>query len=828
MDAQDDNLLTELRRILPADGLLTAVGARFVYARDASHLRRGLPCAVALPRSSEQVAAVVDACARHAVPVTCRGAGTGLSGGAVPDTGGLVLSLARLTEVGAVDATARRVRCQAGVLNEQVSRRASSANLHFAPDPSSQAASTIGGNIAENAGGPHCLRFGVTVHHVRRLDWIDASGRSWVTGRGLAYARQIDLTALLCGSEGTLGVVTAAELNLTPDLQSLVTLLAFFPRLTDAARAVVGLLGAGLLPVAIEMVDQAMLEAIEAAFAFGFATDVEGAMIVEFGGGRRQTAADAQRAKDLLRGWGADEVRTAADQTEREAIWRCRKKAFGAIGRLAPQYISMDVVVPIGSLPTLIGRIQEIQRAHDVAIATAFHAGDGNVHPGIQFDDRDSDLVRRAHAAADAILRETLAIGGSISGEHGIGLEKRHALPWQIDAETARLLHGVKRVFDPDGVLNPGKALPVAGAKYAPLPPPPTEIAFAWDDLTVTAPAETPVSELQAAALARGFWIPVGITVARGGGLSGLGQLGSVGELIDALLPGPTLLAGGTVRDYLLELWAETGDGHLFHAGAPVAKNVVGYDLPRLLCGSGGVLARVRAATFQLRPVPDRVVAWRFDVAGDANVSSSELDRLYALLRSWDDGLAGPVCVVEIDGTAVGSVVVCAAGGDDDNECDRREQELLTVCATLGTPTERRQGAFAEAAMLVDDDFLPDWTKAAADWTLLMRQPIDRSVTELQPPGDWRRSVWQATPLGTWIPEPVSSPDQAWHGDTVRRDGTLAALPPPPAGVPQHLLAGLKHLFDPKGILPTPDWLAAALTRMAAVTQTLARERENK
>ncbi len=612
-DQERDNptvFLAGLREILGDDGLLADDAARLVYSRDASHLTLGRPLAVALPRDESQLRRVVGLCRAAGVPVVCRGSGTGLSGGAVPGRGAIVVGTSRLTDLGPVDFTQRRVRVQPGVLNDGVSRHASASGLHFAPDPSSQSAASIGGNIAENAGGPHCLRHGVTLQHVVSLDWSDAAGRALNTGRAVPAERGFDLVSLLCGSEGTLGLVTSADLKLVADPAEVATLLAFFPDLEDAAGAVVGLLGEGLAPVAVEMVDQAMLLAVEEAFGFGFPTDVAAAMITEFAGQSEAVAEDSDRAGVLLKEHGAREVQWAADDSERAELWKCRKKAFGAVGLLAPNYVTMDVVVPLGELPGLVREIQVIKAQYGVEIATTFHAGDGNLHPGVHYDERDPDQTRRAHAAADAIIRAALDRDGSVTGEHGVGIEKLHVLPWQLDSETARLQRGIKDIFDPGNILNPGKLHPPAGADFAALKPVPAEIDFHWANLTVNAPADASLVQLQQTALERGFWIPVGV-LAAGEGM-GLGRGTTVGNLVAELLTGPAICPAGTVRDFLLELWAETGDGHLFHAGAPVFKNVAGYDLVHMLCGSGRVWARPRAVTFQLRPVPECLGYWRF------------------------------------------------------------------------------------------------------------------------------------------------------------------------------------------------------------------------
>ncbi len=791
-------LLSGLREILGDKGLLTDDAARLVYARDASHLTLGRPLAVALPHDESQLRRVVGLCRAAGVPVVCRGTGTGLSGGAVPGNGALVVGTSRLTDLGPVDSLQRRVRVQPGVLNDGVSRHASASGLHFAPDPSSQSAASIGGNIAENAGGPHCLRHGVTLQHLVSLEWSDADGRALDTGRAVSVERGLDLVSLLCGSEGTLGLVTSADLKLVDNPADVATLLAFFPDLDDAAGAAVGLLGEGLAPVAVEMVDQAMLLAVEEAFGFGFPTDVAAAMITEFAGQSEAVAEDCERASALLRRHGAREVRQAADESERAELWKCRKKAFGAVGRLAPNYVSMDVVVPLGELPGLVREIQVIKARHGVEIATTFHAGDGNLHPGVHYDERDPDQSRRAHAAADAIIRAALDRDGSVTGEHGVGIEKLHVLPWQLGDETARLQRGIKEIFDPQDILNPGKVHPPADAGFAALKPAPAGIDFHWANLTVSAPADASLAQLQQSAMERGFWIPVG-TIALDEGV-GLGRGTTVGNLVAELLTGPALCPGGTVRDYLLELWAETGDGHLFHAGAPVFKNVAGYDLVHMLCGSGRVWAQPRAATFQLRPVPECLGYWRFPLPSDELQDVARLDRLAEYLAGRDGSLGGPMMIV--DAQSARSVVVMAPGRNRPWDLDRIEKDLVNL---LGKPTEQIALPFNRASEILTDELIGGWALNSSDWTFLSRLPGDEGGSNFWPAA-MRRLIWQSTPRLVWSPDPTTT-FPGWHADRFCSEGLV--LPPcaPAPGVPRDFLKRMKILFDPSGALETPRWL---------------------
>ena len=794
-------LTTSLRHLLGKSGYLDDEAARLVYAADASHLSLGRPLGVALPVSAAELRQVVAACAAHGRPVVARGSGTGLSGGAVPPQDALVLGTGRLTALGPVDARWGRIRVEAGVLNESVSRRAAPFGCHFAPDPSSQSAASIGGNIAENAGGPHCLRFGVTRQHLLRLEWVAADGAAHTTGRGLAIERGLDLTSLLCGSEGTLGLVTAADLRLVPIAPAVVTLLAFFPVLDDATGAVVELLGQGLLPVAVEMVDQPMLEAVEAAFGFGFPTDVQAALIAEFSGSAEEVSEDGARAAELLRRAGARDVRQAADDGERAELWKCRKKAFGAVGRLAPRYVTMDVVVPLGQLPDFVREIQAIRNRYGVQIATAFHAGDGNLHPGVNYDDRDPDETRRAHAAADEIVAAALARGGSATGEHGVGIEKLHVLPWQMDAVTAGLHHAIKRACDPHALLNPGKVLPDPAASYAPCKPLPQEPEFQWDSLTVSAPVDTRLSALQDAALARGLWLPLGLP-GRQPGLWGLAHDPTLGELLDQLVVGPLAFAAGTVRDLVLETWAETGGGARFHSGAPVFKNVAGYAVHHMLVGSGGYFARHLAATFLLRPGPERAAVWHLvrDAAGPADL---------APLWRWQGACRGrsapPLVVVDPQE----GLFVLAAGRDRQWDLARARDSLLAALTHDGwSLLENREAPFADGAALLEAAGCPAWAFGAGDWTLCQPQG---AATGRQGAAADCRQIRLTSPDQIWLPKSGPGP-AGWHAEVVVAAGQPAPTPPPAPGVPVALLRSLKVVFDPENRLAGPDWLTAGET----------------
>ncbi len=580
--ADRPGLVRRLRARLGRERVLDDTAARLVYARDASHLRLGRPLCICLPADAAAVAAVVRCCAEAGVPYVARGAGSGLAGGALPPDGAVVISLARLTDISeAPSGRDDEILAGAGVTNAALNRHLAPRDRCFAPDPGSQEVSTIGGNVAANAGGPHCLKIGSTVQHVRELQWVDGEGRIWSSGRVGDGAP--DLTALLVGSEGTLGVVTAAILRTMPIDTGQATLLAYFDDLDASAVAVVALLGAGLLPAALELVEGDMLRIVEEAFAFGFRTDAGAAMIVEFSGEPETVTAEAARAVALLEQGGAEVIR-ARNERERLDLWRCRKQAFGAVGRLSPNYVSMDVAVPVGRLPELTRRARAAGLRHDVRVATAMHAGDGNMHPGVMYDADLPGEAERAQAAADDIIAAALDLGGTITGEHGVGLEKLHALPAQLDPVAADLMRGVKGVFDARGLCNPGKAVADEPGLAAP-PPAPTAVRFDWDSFTVSAPAAARLGPMLAEARSRGFRPACAALEA------------------DATLG--DLAGHGALRDGILEVWATTPDDRDFHAGRPVAKNVAGYDLVRLVCGNGGALADVRGVTLQLRPADE-------------------------------------------------------------------------------------------------------------------------------------------------------------------------------------------------------------------------------
>ena len=451
----------ELARICGADAVHTDATHRLVYAKDAYALDGLPPDAVVLPSTAEQVRQVVRWCVRHGVPYVARGAGTGLSGGCLTLDGGVQIGTARLRRILEIDPLERVAVVEPGVVNLELSRVAAAHGLHFAPDPSSQAACTVGGNLAENSGGPHTLKQGVTLPHVLGVTLVDGEGE-WARYGGRCEIAGPDLLALLVGAEGTTGIVTELTLRLMPLPEAVRTFLVVYPELSDAARSVSALIAAGIVPAAMELIDQVMLRAVEAAFHFGFPLDAGAVLIVELDG----AAAELERAAPAVRsicGKGASELREASSERERAALWRARKHAFGAIGRMAPNYATQDGVVPRACVPEIVQHIRNVAERHGIGIGTVIHAGDGNIHPCILFDESQPEQVERALRAGSEILLRCIELGGSPTGEHGIGLEKREFLSLVFGPDELAAMADLRRAFEPRGLCNPGKVLPGAG-----------------------------------------------------------------------------------------------------------------------------------------------------------------------------------------------------------------------------------------------------------------------------------------------------------------------------------------------------------------------------
>ncbi|MEO5510833.1 MAG: FAD-linked oxidase C-terminal domain-containing protein [Longimicrobiales bacterium] len=457
----DAALASELRSILGDDGVITDPGALLVYESDGLTAYRCLPGAVLLPRTTDDVCDVMRALHKAGVAFVPRGAGTGLSGGALALNEAVVVSTARMNQILEVDPANRLARVQPAVINVHLTAAAAPYGLYYAPDPSSQTVCTIGGNVGENAGGPHCLKYGVTLNHIAGVTVVLSDGEVIRLGGAGREEDGLDLLGLFIGSEGTLGMATEIEVKLERSAEAVRTMLATFDTIDAATRAVSAIIAEGMLPAALEMVDRNAILAIEAsAYAAGLPTDIGAALVIEFDGPAAALDEDVQRARTICEREHAIEVRVARDEPERQKLWYARKKAFGAMGRLAPDLLIQDAVVPRSRLPQVLAQVYEIAARYDLHLCNMFHAGDGNLHPTIVFDRRDPDQLDRVERASREMMHACVTAGGTITGEHGVGIDKQQYMELVFSDPAMSLMCDVRRVFDPSGRANPGKLLP--------------------------------------------------------------------------------------------------------------------------------------------------------------------------------------------------------------------------------------------------------------------------------------------------------------------------------------------------------------------------------
>lgn len=456
------NLIAALERIVGSRWVRQRRAELATYAADGLPTRESLPGLVVLPGSKEEVAAVVRLLHLLEVPWVARGAGTGLSGGALAEAEAVLITLTRMNRILEVWPACRRAVVEPGVINAKLSEAVAAHGLQYVPDPSSQSACTIGGNVAENAGGPHCLKYGVTTNHVTALEVVLPNGTTTRFGSPHGEPWGPDLAGLFIGSEGMFGVAVEITARLEPIPRQIRTIYADFMALRAASEAVSAIIATGIVPAALEMMDQSCVRAVEASiFATGARTDAAAVLLVELDGSPEAVAADSTVVERLLRTHGAREVAAATAPAERARLWQARKKAFGALGRIAPDLAVQDAVVPRSRLPEILDRIAAIRDRLGLKISNVFHAGDGNLHPCISFDRRDQDQSRRVEEASREIMEACLAVGGSITGEHGVGSDKMEYMVEAFDAPSLDLMCEVRRVFDPAGRANPGKVFPL-------------------------------------------------------------------------------------------------------------------------------------------------------------------------------------------------------------------------------------------------------------------------------------------------------------------------------------------------------------------------------
>src|SRR6059036_916642 len=457
------SLAAALSEIVGARHVRTALPERVTYARDGLPTHRRVPGVVVLPGSRDEVVAVVRLHAALGVPFVPRGAGTGLSGGALADADAVLMVLTRLNRILAIDPVNRLAVVEPGVVNVRLSAAAAPHGLYYSPDPSSQTACTIGGNVAENAGGPHYLKYGVTTSHILGLEVIRADGSVVNLGSPGGEPWGPDLVALFVGSEGNFGVATRISVRLTPLPAAVRTLLADFSSLRAAGEAVSAIIASGIVPAALEMMDQSCIRAVEdSVYAAGYPRDAAAVLLVEIDGRMTDAVvAETDVVTELLRKSGARSVRSAASEAERERLWQGRKKAFGAMGRLWRDLVVQDAVVPRSALPHVLETISTIAQRYGLVVSNVFHAGDGNLHPNISFDATSVALRQSVEAASGEIMATCIAAGGTITGEHGVGIDKLRYMPLIFDAESLGAMHAVRKVFDPQERVNPGKVVPL-------------------------------------------------------------------------------------------------------------------------------------------------------------------------------------------------------------------------------------------------------------------------------------------------------------------------------------------------------------------------------
>ncbi|HEY2708069.1 MAG TPA: FAD-linked oxidase C-terminal domain-containing protein [Caulobacteraceae bacterium] len=453
-------LIARLAAVLPGDRLIVSPESMKPYESDGLAAYRSLPAAVALPADADEAAKVLKICRDLGAPVVARGAGTGLSGGALPFPGSVLLALGKLNRILEIDPLARTARVQPGVRNLAISEAVKPYGLFYAPDPSSQLACSIGGNVAENAGGVHCLKYGLTVHNILKLEALTIEGERLTIGSDALDAPGFDLMALMTGSEGLLAVVTEITVRLLPLPADVRALLVAFPDAGCAAQAVADIIAAGIVPAGLEMMDGPAIRAAEAFAKAGYPLDAEAILICECDGEAADAEAELAHLAEICRAAGASEVRPARDEAERARLWAGRKGAFPAMGRLAPDYYCIDGTIPRKRLPEVLAGISALSAKYELAVANVFHAGDGNLHPLILYDASAEGQLDRAETLGGAILELCVEVGGTITGEHGVGREKINQMCVQFSTAELEAFAAIKAAFDPTGLLNPGKAIP--------------------------------------------------------------------------------------------------------------------------------------------------------------------------------------------------------------------------------------------------------------------------------------------------------------------------------------------------------------------------------
>lgn len=681
-----DTLIGELRGIVGPEHVARGRIASELYSYDAS-LAAGAPGAVVFPADTAQTARVVRAAARAGVAIVPRGFGTNLSGGTVLPSGGLVICLTRLKRILGINTRNRTASVQPGVTNLELQAALSPLNFFYAPDPASQRVATLGGNVGENSGGPRCLRYGVTTNHVLGLEAVLTTGEVLRLGGPDYDPHGYDVRGLLIGSEGTLATVTEIVVRILPKPERVITQLAVYDATEDAAQSVSDIIAAGMLPATLEMIDAPIIRAVEDSYACGYPRDAAAVLIIEVEGPAVGLQEQAERIRAICRADGCREVRVASSEQERNRLWEGRRGAFGAVARLAPNYLVNDCTVPRTRLPLALARVADIVKRHGFEHGNVFHAGDGNLHPLILFDSRDPDQLRRVHAAGWEIMRACVELGGTISGEHGVGIEKREAMRLVFTDEDIEAQRSLQPAFDPHGILNPGKMFPDTSRPFADAGArgtaedvlSPIEQRLAERVRTEPGPFQPvgggslpdygnalsrPAAALGTRELDRVVELdPANQCITAGAGMV-LGEIQTLLEPHRQWLPirpayallrrtiggiaataacGTERITYGAPRRLLLGLRFIDGRGRILNAGGRVMKNVAGYDMTRLVSGSAGTLGLITRVTMKTAMRPERCA--RISGLG----APAACDRLAADVLSSNLGATSAVAALEGD-----------------------------------------------------------------------------------------------------------------------------------------------------------------------------------
>ena len=654
MTAQNSGLaqaevVSALRELVEPNRVLHTAAARAPFESDGLTAFRAQPLAVVLVETAAEVVRLVRWCHENQIPYLARGSGTSLSGGSTPIPGGIVLALNRMNRILTMQPADLQCRVEPGVINLAVSHAARPHGLYYAPDPSSQAICTIGGNVAFNSGGAHCLKYGMTSNHVLGLTYVTPTGEVEHVGHDSLEGLGPDLPGFFVGSEGRFGVALELTLRLLPLVPTYKTVLAAYNSTAAAGEAVARVVASGMLPGAMEIMDSLAIQAAEVSVNAGYPKGAAAILIVELEGDAEQVTAEFEELKTLLAASGSYEIREARNEAERASIWKGRKSAFSAVGRLSPDYIVQDGVVPRSKLGKALETIESLSRQHDIRVANVFHAGDGNLHPLILFDGREEGALHRAEKLAGEILQMCIDMGGSITGEHGVGIEKSSYLPLQYQGKDLQFMYDVSFAMDPSGVANRDKKLrheswPEAPASSRTDPYPPeytgahrriveemcrglqlakqvrivgggtkskpdplndavilhTEhlsgiLEYNPAEFTITTWAGTSVDEVKAALATQGQYLPF-CPPARASS--------TMGGIVSCGLSGEGRLRFGGIRDFILGVRCVDGQGDVLYGGGRVVKNAAGFDLPKLLVGSLGSLALILEITFKVFPQP--------------------------------------------------------------------------------------------------------------------------------------------------------------------------------------------------------------------------------